>query len=135
MQNILQSRPVTKYRLNLVACFFLEPKNISGMLRHAELCPSSPNLTQELVVFSCCYWDKKKLEKMPCSGEWQIFSPLWDSWKSLACFFPLPISTSPVCLSANPCSFPFHQYASMPTPAHFYFTSMPQCKPNAASPA
>lgn len=26
MQNILQSRPVTKYRLNLVACFFLEPK-------------------------------------------------------------------------------------------------------------
>lgn len=26
MQNILQSRPVTKYRLNLVARFFLEPK-------------------------------------------------------------------------------------------------------------
>lgn len=77
------------------------------MLRHAELCPSSPNLTQEPVVFHVVTGTKKKLEKTPYSREWQIFRSLRGSWKSLACFSP-----ALTCISSN----------------------MPLCMPNAIQP-
>lgn len=75
-------------------------QNISGMLRHAELCPSSPNLTQQLVVFHVVTGTKKKLDKTVCSGEWQISCPLCDSWKSLACLSSAFICILSACLYA-----------------------------------
>jgi len=68
-------------------------QNTSGMLRHAQLCPSSPNLTQEPAVFHVVTGTKKKLEKSYSKG-WQIVCSLHDSWKLLACFFPVLIYIS-----------------------------------------
>lgn len=60
-------------------------QNTFGMLRHTELCLSSPNVTQEPVVFHVVTGMKKKLEKTLCSREWQVFCSMCDTWKSPAC--------------------------------------------------
>lgn len=97
MQNILQSRPVTKYRLNLVACFFLEPKihlACSGTLSYA---PHHLILLASLRYFMLPLGRKRNGgEKLSCRGDWQIAGSLHESWKSAACSIRLA----------------FHQHAS-----------------------
>lgn len=105
MQNILQSRPVTKYRLNLVACFFLEPKiylACSDMLSYA---PHHLIWPESLGYFVLLRW-KRNWKKTLYSREWQICF-LHDSWRSLACFSPVPIYISSTCLYTYQMQFNF----------------------------
>lgn len=94
MQNILQSRPVTKYRLNL-SLLLSRAQNTFGMLRHAELCPSSPNVTQELVMLLVGWKRNWKKHHTGGNGRWSAPRVTPGSHQSVSLLFSYFINVPP----------------------------------------